>query len=98
MKAIKFFLLCIFIASGGYLKGQSFAQFLDRLNSLPETQRQAVADSFMNAGHPLPFTEQDTLVHFVYNSSAQSVAMAGDATGWNPNKIFTNITGSNFWY
>jgi enterochelin esterase family protein len=52
----------------------------------------------MNAGHSFPYTESDTLVHFVYNSTAQSVSMAGDATGWNPNKVFTHIPGSTFWY
>lgn len=78
--------------------GQTFGEFIDRLNSLPESQRQAVADSFMNSGHAFPFIEKDTLVHFVYNSPAQTVAMAGDATGWNPDKMFTKITGSNFRY
>jgi enterochelin esterase-like enzyme len=94
----KIIFLLLLILWGSPLRSQTFSDLISRLNSLPEPQRQAVADSFMNAGHSFPYTEFDTLVHFVYNSAAQSVAMAGDATGWNPNKAFTHISGSNFWY
>ena len=94
----KAFFLALFVILVFEMTGQSFTQFISRMYSLPEGQRQAVADSFMNSGHSFPFIENDSVVNFVYNSAAQSVAMAGDATGWNPNKILTNITGSNFWY
>ncbi len=94
----KAFFLILFVLFVTLMMGQTFTQLISRLNSLPETQRQAVADSFMNSGHDLPFIEDDTVVHFVYNAAAQSVAMAGDATSWNPDKIFTNISGSTFWY
>ncbi|MCX6306582.1 MAG: alpha/beta hydrolase-fold protein [Bacteroidetes bacterium] len=94
----KLLILVLFAAFGIHVQGQTFARFLTRINSLPEGQRQAVADSFMNAGSSFPFTEEDTLVHFVYNSAAQSVDMAGDATGWNPNISFTNIPGTTFRY
>ncbi|MEI7499838.1 MAG: alpha/beta hydrolase-fold protein [Bacteroidota bacterium] len=80
------------------VEAQSFDQLIYRLNTLPESQRQSVADSFMNSGHSFPLIENDTLVHFVYNTAAQSVAMAGDATGWNPNKNLANIAGCNFWF
>ncbi len=92
------FLLILSVAAGHTSNGQTFAQLLDRLNSLPVSERQAVADSFMNAGNSFPFVEYDTLVHFIYNSPAQSAAMAGDATGWNPDALFTNVSGSNFRY
>jgi len=78
--------------------GQSFNAFIARMNSLPEASRQAVADSFMNSGHPLPYLEQDTIVHFVYNVHASSVALAGDATEWNPDQPFTAISGCTFSY
>lgn len=94
----KVFITILLIFAGFQMEGQSFAQLINRLNALPEAQRQSVADSFMNAGHSFPFTENDTLVHFVYNAAAQSVAMAGDATGWNPDKYLTRISGCNFWY
>jgi enterochelin esterase family protein len=92
-------LLAIFLILGIFqVQGQSFEQLIIRLNTLPEAQRQAVADSFMSAGHTFPYVEHDTLVHFIYTASAQSVKMAGDATGWNPDKALTHIGGSNFWY
>jgi enterochelin esterase-like enzyme len=94
----KTFFLILFLAALTHVNGQMFSQLITRLNSLPESQRQAVADSFMNSGQSIPFIEYDTLVHFVYNSGAQSVSLAGDATGWNPNLSFTNISGSTFWY
>ena len=80
------------------MKGQVFDAFLTRLNSLPAANRQAVADSFMAAANAIPYIESDTVVHFVYNAAAQSVAMAGDATGWNPDKNFIHVQGCNFWY
>lgn len=92
------FVAILMIFSNLQMDGQTFAQFISRLNSLPESQRQAVADSFMNAGNSFPYIENDTLVNFVYDASAQSVAMAGDATGWNPNKNLMHISGCNFWY
>jgi enterochelin esterase family protein len=79
-------------------RGQTFAEFIDHLNSLALVDRQAVVDSFMNAGHAFPYTETDTTVHFIHTGNAQSVAYAGDATGWNPNKNLQNITGTTFWY
>jgi len=96
--SIRRFFITLMIFSCLQVNGQSFAHFISRLNSLPESQRQAVADSFMNSGNSFPYTENDTLVNFVYNASAQSVAMAGDATGWNPNKNLMHISGCNFWY
>jgi enterochelin esterase family protein len=90
------FILFLLVLSSPRMNGQTFEQFIGRLYSLPETQRQAVADSFMHSGHSFPFVEGDTLTHFIYNLPAQSVAMAGDATGWNPNGSFTNISGSTF--
>jgi enterochelin esterase family protein len=91
-------LLCLFFIAGSQLNAQTFEQFITRMNSLPQNQRQAVADSFMNAGHAFPYIEYDTLVHFVYNATAQSVSLAGDATGWNPNQPFTNTPGTTFWH
>ena len=80
------------------LTAQTFRQFLDRIKSAPELQRPEIADSFMKATPSIPFIEQDTLVHFIFNSPSQSVAMAGDATGWRPDKEFTSIAGCTFRY
>ena len=94
----KAFISFLILLSGFQMNGQSFEQFINHLNALPETQRQAVADSFLNATHSFPYTENDTLVHFIYSAAAQSVAMAGDATGWNPDRNLTHVGGCNFWY
>ena len=94
----KTILILLIIIISAQIKGQTFANFISRLNRLPETNRQAVADSFMNAGNSFPFVENDSIANFVYNAAAQSVAMAGDATGWNPDKVFSNISGTTFWY
>ncbi len=94
----KTLLLVLLIVSVFQMKGQSFAKLIARLNSLPATQRQAVADSFMNSGNSFPYIDNDTQVNFVYNAAAQTVAMAGDATGWSPDAYMTNISGCNFWF
>jgi enterochelin esterase-like enzyme len=78
--------------------GQTFDQFLTRINTAPVAQKQAIADSFMNAVTAKPYIEQDTIAHFVYNSQAQSVSLAGDVSGWSPDSVLTNVSGSNFWY
>jgi enterochelin esterase-like enzyme len=78
--------------------GQSFGRFLDRINSLPVDNRQAVADSFMKSVKSFPFIESDTLVHFIYRGSAKSVTLAGDMTGWLPNIELREIDGTNLWH
>ncbi|NQV02443.1 MAG: hypothetical protein HQ542_07345 [Bacteroidia bacterium] len=89
-------LALIFLITG--IQAQSFQQFVDYLNALPENQRQAKVDSFMNAGHAFPYTEMDTLVAFVYQGNGQSIAVAGDATVWIPNMHLEQITGTDFWH
>ena len=77
---------------------QDFQHFLDRVNSLPLNQRQAVADSFINACPAFPYIEHDSVAHFIFTGISNSVAMAGDATQWNPNRALSLIPGTNFWY
>jgi enterochelin esterase family protein len=96
MKKTFFFFLALLTPWMG--STQTFQQFIDHLNSLALVDRQAVVDSFMNAGHAFPYTENDTLVHYIYLGNASSVAMAGDATEWSPSQNLQNITGTTFWY
>jgi enterochelin esterase-like enzyme len=77
---------------------QSFQQFISYVNSLPENERQAKVDSFMNATAAFPVTESDTLCNFIYKGVAQNVKIAGDFTGWNPEISMGIITGTDFWY
>lgn len=78
--------------------GQSFPQFLTRIHAVPPDQRQVVADSFLLTIPAFPYPENDTTVHFIFKGDAQSVGLAGDATGWLPSLDFTNIAGCDFWY
>ena len=80
------------------LNAQAFQDFLTHLNSLPESGRQAVVDSFMNSGHAIPYTESDSLVHFIYQGSASNIKIAGDATAWNPQLNLIHVNGTDFWY
>ncbi len=78
---------------------QSFDSFITTLNNATEPERQALVDQFMDTVSHLPYTEQDTLAHFVYQGAGNSVSVAGDATGWDPTKLFMQaVAGTNFWY
>jgi len=77
---------------------QSFQQFIGYLYSLPENNRQAKVDSFMNATQNFPLTESDTLCNFIYKGVAQNVKIAGDFTGWSSGLSMTLVTGTDFWY
>ena len=79
--------------------GQQFQAYLDRINALPEDQRQAVADSFVTAVPAIPFTEQDTCAYFIYQGTADAVTVPGDANGWDTEAFpMTRINGTDFWY
>jgi enterochelin esterase family protein len=94
----KSFLLFLLLGFLVRLPGQTFQKFIEHVNGLPEGERQAVVDSFMNAGHSFPYCEYDTLVHFIYRGGQTTVSLAGDATGWNPNVPLVRISGTDFWY
>ena len=78
---------------------QTFANFLALLNATPLNERPALVDSFMNAVPAFPFTEQDTLAHFIYRGNANTINVPGDANGWNPSSSpMTQVDGTDFWY
>ncbi|MCX6284377.1 MAG: alpha/beta hydrolase-fold protein [Bacteroidetes bacterium] len=77
---------------------QDFKHFLDHINSLPQGERQAAADSFVNACTAFPFIENDSIAHYIYTGTVTSVSMAGDATQWNQNQDLSLIPGTTFWY
>lgn len=92
-------MMAILLLLGGLVQAQSFQDFLNRVNSAPDTLKMAIVDSFMNAVPAFPYTEQDTLAHYLYRGSAGTVTMAGDVNGWNPNAAhLTKIPGTNLWY
>jgi enterochelin esterase-like enzyme len=81
------------------LHGQTFNDYIARLNIAPLADRPAIVDSFMNAAGSFPFIESDTLAHFIYRGTASAVNLAGDQTGWDPTgHSFVHISGTDFWY
>jgi enterochelin esterase-like enzyme len=93
----KLLIVCLVFLSQTFC-AQNFQQFISYVNSLPENDRQAKTDSFMNATPAFPVTESDTLCNFIYKGTGQNVKIAGDFTGWNPDKPMIKITGTDFWY
>ncbi len=80
-------------------RAQDFQAFLTRVNSLPDSQRTAVIDSFMSAMPSFPFIEKDSVVHFIYRGTASNVSVPGDANDWQVSALpMTNIGGTNLWY
>ncbi len=79
--------------------GDQFTSFLQRVYSLPEGARQAVADSFYQAAGNLPLIVADSAVYYLYRGGATSVALAGDANGWDPSRhAFNRVSGTNLWF
>ena len=81
-------------------RAQSFDAFIVYVNSLPEIQRTAVVDSFMNAAAPsgFPYITTDT-ARFIYRGLASTAQVAGDFNAWNPESAFLQkIAGTDFFY
>lgn len=82
-----------------FLYGTQFTAFLERIYSLPQNQRQAVSDSFMNTIPAFPLVEDSIWAYFVYRGSGAKITVPGDANGWNMDAFpMTKIPGTNFWY
>jgi len=80
-------------------QGDQFTQFLQRVYSLPEGERQAAADSFLQAAGTMPFIVADSVVYYLYRGGATTVAVAGDANGWDPSPHPLNrVSGTNLWF
>ena len=94
-KYVTIFGLLLFAAS---IHAQTFRGFVDKLNGMPESGRQALADSFMKALPSIPYRESDTLVHFIFQGPANQIKIAGDATFWKPKPDLVHIKGTNYWY
>jgi len=76
-----------------------FNEFLQYVQSLPEAQRQAAADSFMQMTGPLPLVEADSIAWYLYRGSAATVTIPGDANGWDSNALpMTRIAGTSLFY
>lgn len=79
--------------------GQTFQDFLNRVNGAPDSLRTSIVDSFMNAAGNLPMLEQDTVCHFIYRGSASSANVAGDANEWSTTvSPMARLATTNLWY
>lgn len=80
-------------------RGQSFQDFIARVQGVPEPQRNAIVDSFMNANPVFPLVENDTLCHYLYRGAASSVTVPGDANGWNASAFpMARVSTTDLWY
>ncbi len=83
----------------GFAFGQTFQDFINRVNAAPEAQRSAIVDSFMSAVPSFPFIEQNTNTHFIYRGSANSITVPGDANGWTATAFpMTRLSTTDLWY
>ncbi|MDZ7338997.1 MAG: alpha/beta hydrolase-fold protein [candidate division KSB1 bacterium] len=90
------FLLFVWLCPGAW--AQSGPELLARIFYAPETERQALVDSLDRVCAQFPLLEQDSVVHFVYRGQAKSVALAGDATAWQPRIVLKKIAGTDLWH
>ncbi len=101
MKHIISILLLSITISGSIFSQTQFQEFIQHLYQLPTVEEKETAiDSFMTYARTvgIPFIEGDK-ASFIYNRSANSVAIAGDFNGWDPsNTRMTNMSGTNFFF
>jgi len=95
-------IITIFLILTNLSFGQSqFQIFLDRVNALSDSVEKAtVIDSFMTVAREqgIPFIE-DSTANFIYLGNTNTISVAGDFNGWNPNaNMMNNLTQTNFWY
>ncbi len=99
---MKKILLFVLIICSNLFAQNEFQSFLSRVNSISDHMKKTeVVDSFMNYARikGIPFIENNT-ANFMYNGNAttNSVRIAGDFNGWDPDLILTKLSGTNFYY
>lgn len=97
MKLISILCLVAGVFSSAF--SQTFSDFLNRVNSAPDSLKGSIVDSFMAAVGSFPYIENDTLAHFIFRGTANSVTIPGDDGSWSPASYpMSRISGTNFWY
>ena len=95
----KLLIAALLISSASLSQAQQFEEFLDRVDTAPDSLKAAVVDSFMEAAGSFPYIEQDTIAHFIYRGSATRVNVPGDANSWDLNAFpMARVEGTNLWY
>ncbi|MDQ7062769.1 MAG: hypothetical protein Q9P90_00855 [candidate division KSB1 bacterium] len=78
---------------------QSFADFVARVGAAPDSARTALIDRFMQAIPQFPFRETASTVHLIYRGPASTVAVPGDANGWNPRRAaMQRLANTDLWH
>ncbi|MCB9057787.1 MAG: hypothetical protein H6627_04425 [Calditrichae bacterium] len=78
---------------------KNFKTFLFELADVPEQNRQAVLDTWMNKVYEFPIVE-DTLVYFIYrNEKDMPVFLTGDMNSWQKGILpLLRIIGTDYYY
>jgi enterochelin esterase family protein len=88
----------VLYSTSGY-KGPRFSAFYDRIISVPEQERTAIADSFMLTVPSFPFVEDKSIVTFLYRGNVTAITVPGDVNFWDSNgSPMTHIAGTNLWF
>jgi len=88
----------VLYSTSGY-EGPRFGAFYDRIMSVPEQERTAIADSFMLTVPSFPFIEEKSIVTFLYRGNANTITVPGDANYWDSNgSPMIHIAGTNLWF
>lgn len=79
--------------------GPEFSTFLERIEEVATSERQALADSFLIAQSNFPKIESDTIALFMYKGNVSLVHIPGDANGWDSDAYpMQKIANTNVWY
>jgi len=96
MKNFLFFF--IFFLGSLISKAQPFESLLKTINSQAPMQKQQTLDLYFSSGVSIPILEGKNTTFFIYQGAADSVFVAGDATGWKPSIPLEKIEGTDTWY
>ncbi len=79
---------------------ETFYQFVQRLEILSPSQRNAAVQKFFLSNHTTPIIEQDSILHFVFYGKVGSVGVNGNLQHWNSPDSLKKIEcgDSSFFY
>ncbi len=78
---------------------QSFSQLLEIADELDADSLSKLVTGYLDTLLQTPVIENGTNAYFIYSGSGNSVAVAGDFSGWSPSgRSFTKLGETNLWY
>ena len=84
--------------SGRPPAGSRFAAFLAEVEALPEEERPARVDDFMESVASFPMIEPPDRVHFLFRGDVGDVALAGDLVGARRELPLYRVEGTDLFY